>query len=146
LIDIYCNKYFINNKKCNIVTIWIMILIIFFLIFLNIAINFEYKKYDKNIGYIKKIDENFKVVLYLKDVSEIYKYSLLVENIKYDFSIYSISNDYYIIDNQNYYEVVLNTKLKEELLIENNIIEVVFEKYTTTLYKELKKGMIKWLS
>ena len=123
-----------------------MILIIFLLIFLNIAINYKYKKIDKYIGYIKKIDDSFSLVLYLDDVSDIYKYNLLVENNEYDFNIYSISSDYYIINNQNYYEVVLSVKLDEELLIENNIVDVVFEKDVTTLYKEFKKGLKKWLN
>lgn len=123
-----------------------MILIIFILIFLNVSINYKYKKYDKYLGYVKKIDDDFSLVLYVKDVSDIYRHSLLVEEVKYDFSIYSISKEYYIVDNQNYYEVVLDVKLDDELVIENNIIDVVFEKYTTTLYKEFKKGMIEWLN
>ena len=123
-----------------------MILIIFVLIFLNISMNYKYKKYDKYLGYVKKINEDFSLVLYVKDVSDIYRYSLLVEKVKYDFSIYSISEDYYIVDNQKYYEVILNVKLGDELLIENNIVDVVFEKYSTTLYNEFKKGLIEWLN
>lgn len=148
MVDIYSNKYFLNNRKCNIVTVWIMLLIMFFLIFLNIAINYEYKSCEKYLGYIKKIDDSFNLVIYVleEDLSEIYKYSLLVNSLSYDFSIYSISNEYYIIENKNYYEVVLKVKLDEKLLIENNIVNVVFEKDTTTLYKEFKKGLKKWLS
>lgn len=148
VIDIIENKYFLNKNNNNVVTIWIMLLIVFFLIFLNICFNYKYKKYAEYLGYIKNIDSSFKVVLYVleNEVSEVSKYSLLVDDVKYDFFINSISDKYYIIENKNYYEVVLNVELDEKLLIENNIVKVVFEKYDTTLYKQFKKGLKKWLS
>lgn len=142
------NKYLLNNKKCNIVLIWIMLLIIFFLIFLNIAINYRYKSYEESIGYVKKIDDSFNLVVYVLEekVSEFYNYGLLVNSSEYDFSINSISDGYYIIEDKKYYEVVLNVELDERLLVENNIVNVIFEKNFTTLYKEFKKGLKKWLS
>lgn len=148
VIDIMNNKYFINNKKSNAVTIWCEVLIIALLIFLNICFNYDYKIYDEYLGYVKSFDSNFKLVLYVleEDVSSIYKSSLLVEDNNYSFSIYNISHEYYVIDNNKYYEVVLNVELDRNLLIENNIVNVVFEKGNTTLYKEFKKGLVKWLN
>ena len=147
-MDVFNNKYLLNNKKCNIVLIWIMLLIIFFLIFLNIAINYRYKSYEESIGYVKKIDDSFNLVVYVLEekVSEFYNYGLLVNSSEYDFSINSISDGYYIIEDKKYYEVVLNVELDERLLVENNIVNVIFEKNFTTLYKEFKKGLKKWLS
>ena len=148
VIDIIDNKYFLNNKKDNIVITWIMLLIIFFLIFLNIAFNYKYNKFDKYLGYIKKIDEEFKVVMYVleSEVSNLSKSSLLVGSLKYDFSIDSISSEYYIIENEKYYEVILDVELSDSYLIENNIINVVLKKDVITIYNEFKKGMKQWLN
>jgi len=148
MIDIVDNKYFLNNKKDNIVITWIMLLIIFLLIFLNIAFNYKYEICDKYVGYVKKIEDEFKVVLYVleSEVSNLNKSSLLVDSLKYDFSIDSISYEYYIIENEKYYEVILYVKLDDSYLIDNNIINVVIKKDVTTLYNEFKKGMKQWLN
>lgn len=148
MIDIENNKYFLNNKKDNIVTIWLMLLILFLLIFLNIAFNYRYKTFDKYIGYIKKIDSDFKVVIYVleSDVSSLIKNSLLVDSLDYEFSIYNISDEYYILENNKYYEVILSVDLSDNYLIENNIIDVVMSNSTTTLYNQFKKGMKEWLN
>jgi len=148
LIDIIDNKYFLNSKKDNIVVTWTMLLIIFFLIFLNIAFNYKYEISDKYVGYIKKIEDEFKVVLYVleSEVSNLSKSSLLVDSLKYDFSIDSISHEYYIIENEKYYEVILDVELSDSYLIENNIINIVMKKDVTTIYNEFKKGMKQWLN
>lgn len=141
------NRYFINKRNCNIVTTWLMILIILLLIFLNIFFNYEYKNSDQRLGYIKNID-GFKLVVYVEEdeISKISSYDLLIDGLKYDFEIVSISEEYYIVDNQKCYEIILNVSLSEELLIENNLINLVFEKNTTTLYSELKKGIKQWIN
>jgi len=125
-----------------------MLLIIFFLIFLNIAFNYKYEISDKYVGYIKKIEDEFKVVLYVleSEVSNLSKSSLLVDSLKYDFSIDSISHEYYIIENEKYYEVILDVELSDSYLIENNIINIVMKKDVTTIYNEFKKGMKQWLN
>lgn len=141
------NRYFINKRNCNIVTIWLMILIILLLIFLNIFFNYEYKNSNQYLGYIKNVD-GFKLVVYVEEdeISKISSYDLLIDGLKYDFEIVSISEEYYIVDNQKCYEIILNVTLSEELLIENNLINLVFEKNTTTLYSELKKGIKQWIN
>ena len=141
------NRYFINKRNYNIVTTWLMILIILLLIFLNIFFNYEYKNSDQRLGYIKNID-GFKLVVYVEEdeISKISSYDLLIDGLKYDFEIVSISEEYYIVDNQKCYEIILNVSLSEELLIENNLINLVFEKNTTTLYSELKKGIKQWIN
>lgn len=147
MIDIFNNKYLLNNQKCNIATIWLMILIIFMLIFINIALNYNYKKYDKYLGYIKNID-GFKLILYVeeKEVSGLKKYNLIIDGSKYKFQILNISKEYYIIDSSKFYEVILDVNLNKDLLIENNIIDVIFEKEYTTLFEELKKGIKLWIN
>lgn len=141
------NRYFINNKNNNIATSWLMILIIFLLIFLNIFFNYKYKKYDEYLGYIKNID-GFKLVVYVKteEVSKISSYNLIIDGLKYDFKIVGISEDYYILNDENFNEIIIDISLDKKLLIENNLINFVFEKRTTTLYEELKKGIKSWIN
>ena len=140
----YHNKYFINYRKCHSAVTWLMLLIIFLLIFLNIAFNYKYYKYDETLGYIKKLDDYY-LSTYVEDLS-IYKYTLLIDGKEKNITIYSISDGYYIIDGKKYYEIILSTELDKEVLIENNIINIVFRKEQTTLFEEFKKGMKKWLN
>ncbi len=141
----YHNKYFINHKRCHIALIWMMLLIIFLMIFLNIALNYKYHKYVKGVGYIKKIDGEYYISTYVENLSDI-RYQLLIDSHEYPYDIHSISEGYYIVNNKNYYEIVLSAKLDKKLLIENNILDVVFKKEETTLFEEFKKGIKKWLN
>lgn len=147
MIDIFNNKYFINNKRCDIAVIWLMILIIFLLIFLNISFNYKYKEYDSYFGYVKNVD-GLKLVLYVEEdeISKINNYDLIAEGLKYNFEVLSISNEYYLIDNLKCYEVILKVDLDKKLLIENNVVNLVFEKEYTTLYYKFKKGIEKWIN
>lgn len=147
MIDIFNNfSYILNNKKSKIITIWIIFLFLILISFLIIAFKYQYNKYDTYIGYIKKIDEEFCVVLYVsKDkVSSINNSKLLVEKQEYSFKIKSISEEYYNLNNDLYYQIILNFDLKEEWLIENNIINIIFESESTTIFNEIKKGFDLW--
>lgn len=148
MIDIYDNKYFINNKKCDIATIWLMILIIFLLVFLNISFNYRYKNYEQYLGYVKKIEEDFKVVIYVleEEVSSVSNYEMIVEGFKYNFEIESISEEFYLINNLKHKEMILDVNLNKNLLIENNVINITLEKEYETLYIKLKKGIGKWIN
>lgn len=148
MIDIYDNKYFINNKKCSIATIWLMILIIFLLIFLNISFNYKYKKYEQTLGYIKKVEDDFKVVIYVLDeeVSSLLKYDIVVDGFKYEFEIEDISEEFYLINNLKHKEIILDIDLDKKLLIENNVINITIEKGYETLFIKLKKGIEKWIN
>ena len=107
---IYHNKYFINYRKCHIALIWLMLLIVFLILFLNVAFNYKYHKYAKGVGYIKKIDGEYYLSTYVENLSDI-KYQLLVDNKEYLFDVYSISEGYYIVNNKNYYETYQNIPL-----------------------------------
>jgi len=148
LIDIYSNKYLINNKKCNIATIWTMLLIIFFLIFLNISFNYKYRIYENYLGYIKKIDDSFKVVIYVleEEVSNVVNYSMIIEGSKYNFEIENISEEIYLVDNLKYKEMILDVNLNKKYELENNVINITLEKGHETLWNKLKKGIKKWIN
>lgn len=143
MIDIFNNKYQIKNRTNNSITYFIMLLVIISLIIINIFLNYQYYINDSYTGYI---NENYKLVLYVDDISNINKYKLYVENKNYKFKVNSISDEYFIIDGKKCYQIELDINLDKDLLIKNNIIEVILQKGKTTVYQKIKKGMKEWIS
>ena len=139
-------SYIINKKTSKAIILWLLFLIISFIIFIIIALNYEYHIYNSYFGYIKKIDDSFYTIIYVKKdkISELSESILFVDDLEYDFEIFSISDEYFVNDNELYYEVILNLDLKEKYLIENNIINVILKNNKTTIYQELKKGLKTW--
>lgn len=125
-----------------------MMLIIFLLIFLNISFNYKYQTYEKYLGYVRKIEEDFKVVIYVmeEEVSSLVDYKIIVEGSKYNFEIENISEDLYLIDNLKYKEIILDVELDKDLLINNNVVNIVLQKGYETLFIKLKKGIKKWIN
>lgn len=146
---IYNNFSYIINKKTSLsITLWIILLIISFIIFIIISLKYEYYLYQSYFGYVKKIDDSFYTIIYVEkdNVDELFNSNLLVDNNDYSFEIVSISEEYFVINNKMCYQVILDFDLKEEYKIENNIIDIILKNNKTTIYKELKKGIMKWKS
>ena len=147
MIDIFNNfSYILNNKKSKIIIVWIIFLFIILILFLIIGFKYKYNKYDTYLGHVEKIDENYFVVLYVlkEKINSINSSRLLIDKEEYNFEIKQISNDYYNLNNNLYLQIVLNLEMKEEWLIENNIINLVFENEATTIFEEIKKGFNLW--
>ena len=140
------HSYILNKKTSKIIIIWLIFLSISFILFLIIALKYEYNIYNSYFGYIKKIDNSFYTIIYVPNdkVSELSTSILLVDDLEYDFEIVSISDEYFVNNDELCYEVILNFDLKEKYLIENNIINLVLKNNKTTIYQELKKGLKKW--
>ena len=146
---IYNNFSYIINKKTSLsIILWIALLIISFVIFIIIALKYEYYLYQSYFGYVKKIDNSFYTIIYVArdKINELSKSNLLVDNKEYNFKVVSISEEYFVIDNELCYQVILDFHLKEEDKIENNIIDIVLRTNKTTIYQELKKGIKEWKS
>ena len=146
---IYNNFSYIINKKTSLsIFLWIILLIISFIIFIIISLKYEYYLYQSYFGYVKKIDDSFYTIIYVEkdNVDELFNSNLLVDNNDYSFEIVSISEEYFVINNKMCYQVILDFDLKEEYKIENNIIDIILKNNKTTIYKELKKGIMKWKS
>ena len=144
---IYNNfPYILNNKTSKAIIAWLIMLIISLTVFLLAACNYNYYKYQTYLGYIKNIDNSFYVSFYVQedDVGKLANYELSIDDETLDFKIISISNQYYLIDNSPFYEVVIETKLNNQYLIENNIIDLVFKTRQTTLYQEIRKELNLW--
>ncbi len=140
------HSYILNKKTSKIIIIWLIFLSISFILFLIIALKYEYNIYNSYFGYIKKIDNSFYTIIYVPNdkVNELSTSILLVDDLEYDFEIVSISDEYFVNNDELCYEVILNFNLKEKYLIENNIINLVLKNNKTTIYQELKKGLKKW--
>ena len=138
--------YIINKKTSKAIILWLLFLIISFIIFIIIALKYEYSIYHSYFGYIKKIDNSFYTIIYIpKDsVSELSKSVLLIDDLEYDFQIISISDEYIVNEDELCYEMLLKINLQEEYLIENNIINVISKGNKTTIYQEIKKGLKEW--
>lgn len=136
-------SYILNKKTSKSIIIWILFLIIGSLIFLIIAFNYKFNLYENYNGYIKKNDDSYYTIIYLEEskINEVLKYDLLVDKVKYEYEILDISEDYYLVLEKPYYQVTLKIDLNDKLLIDNNIINIVFEKPKTTIFQEIKKGL-----
>lgn len=139
-------SYILNKKTSKSIIIWILFLIIGSLIFLIIAFNYKFNLYENYNGYIKKNDDSYYTIIYLEEskINEVLKYDLLVDKVKYEYEILDISEDYYLVLEKPYYQVTLKIDLNDKLLIDNNIINIVFEKPKTTIFQEIKKGLEIW--
>ena len=139
-VDIYNTDIILNKKSKVYIIIWIMFLVLFLSLLLLICVFYRFYEYETYLGYVRK-NEDYKLVLYLKDFSKLNSYELYLENEKLEFSIYSISSDYYIIDGSNYYEIVLNVNLPNIYKIDNNILKLKMKKEETTYLKKIKEEL-----
>lgn len=133
--------YILNKKTSTLIIKWIQILIIILLVFLNVAFNYKYSLIDKYLGYVK----NGNIVIYVLEENISNLKSLYISEKNYDFKIIHISSEYYLDNLKKYREVIIKTSLDDSLNIENNILNVEFNYGKTTIAKQIKKGMKKWI-
>ena len=81
----------------------------------------------------------------MKKFDKLKNYNIILDNKTYEFEIESISEDYYIIDGSNYYEIIITMNLNDTYKINNNILNLKFEKEKTTIYKLIKEGIKSWI-
>ena len=144
---IHNNFLYIINKKTSIaIIVWILFLIISFIIFVIVSIKYEYYLCQSYFGYVKKIDNSFYTVIYVKKdkINELFSSTILIDNEEYSFKIINISEEYFIVDDNLCYEVILDFELNESKKIQNNIINIILKGNKTTIYQELRKGFEKW--
>ena len=140
------NKSLVVNKKSSLlVVIWLLSLIILFISFFIVFKYYRFNTYETSLGYVKKIEDDYKIVTYLKKFDKLKNYNIILDNKTYEFEIESISEDYYIIDGSNYYEIIITMNLNDTYKINNNILNLKFEKEKTTIYKLIKEGIKSWI-
>lgn len=136
----YSKMKVIKDNPSKIIS-WITILILLLVIFLIISIFFHFSIFKEYIGFID-ISDNYDIrVMVDRSFFPVNsEYELYIDNRKYEYQITKINH----LD--QYSEVFIKCKLDKKVLTDNNIINVRFKKYTTTLIKEfikrIKKGMM----
>ena len=136
----YSKMKVIKDNPSKIIS-WITILILLLVIFLIVSIFFHFSIFKEYIGFID-ISDNYDIrVMVDRSFFPVNsEYELYIDNRKYEYQITKINH----LD--QYSEVFIKCKLDKKVLTDNNIINVRFKKYTTTLIKEfikrIKKGMM----
>lgn len=139
-VFVYSKLKLINDRPTKVVS-WITILIITFILFLIISIFLKFHIFSRHIGYIE-LNNNYNLKIIVDDKSFPIKsnYKLYIDNKKYEYKILSVEKQI------GYYEILVSCNLDDDLLINNNIVTITFQKEETTLIKEiikkLKKGLI----
>lgn len=145
--SIYKESFILKYKKDNSTLIWITIIVVTIIIGLIIASNYEYKKFLKIDGVVKKVEEDLYVSIYVKknDCINVFYKNLIINNNIAKYTIIYISDEYKIDDKEVYLNILLDIKI-DELLIENNILRLKWELGRTTISKEIinfiKKGLM----
>ena len=99
---------------------------------------------------IKKMSELVDEKPYLREqIENINQENLIINNKKNKYKIKNISEEFILDEKYNrYYEVVLETKIEQDLIINNNIINISIELPKETFFqkliKKIKKGMKQW--
>ena len=134
-IDIYNNSAIIlNNKTPNFIINWIIILILLSLL-ICIILFIPFNIYKQFNGYIILKDNNSYINLIVnKNDFPLYKNKkLFIEKEKYKYKIISIDDN----------NTLIKINLKEDIKINNNIVNVSILKDRTILYKIIKNKIKK---
>ena len=134
-IDIYNNSAIIlNNKTPNFIINWIIILILLSLL-ICIILFIPFNIYKQFNGYIILKDNNSYINLLVnKNDFPLYKNKkLYIEKEKYKYKIISIDDN----------NTLIKINLKEDIKINNNIVNVSILKDRTILYKIIKNKIKK---
>ena len=101
----------------------------------NRIISFKYE-FHQYKSYICEFKENTLIVNILEeDLNLFYDSSLYINDLNYKYNVIKE------IKNGSYYEIYLNTDFNY-----NGYLNIVIKQPVTTIYKELKKGIKKWIS
>lgn len=136
----YSKLKLMNEKPSKIVS-WLTILAIIFILFTIFSIFLKINLYSQHLGYIEINDNyNLKIIIEDKDFPVRNNYKLYIDNKNYDYKIININKQV------GYYELLVNCNIDENLLINNNLVTIKFQRGQTTIIKELikklKKGLI----
>ena len=136
----YSKLKLMNEKPSKIVS-WLTILAIIFILFTIFSIFLKINLYSQHLGYIEINDNyNLKIIIEDKDFPVKNNYKLYIDNKNYDYKIININKQV------GYYELLVNCNIDENLLINNNLVTIKFQRGQTTIIKELikklKKGLI----
>ena len=136
----------IEAKTPKVISIFIFSLVMALIIFGFVAIKYKFYLYEHYLGYVIKKDDNYYLTIYVEDnkIPALKDSVIVVDKELVNYKILEISKEYYLLDNNKYHLIVLETKIKEEEKIENNVINLKFKLEETSLAKQIKKGIKLW--
>ncbi len=138
--------YIMLNKKVSSYIKCFIFVSLLILITLIIFSQIKYKKYYNTIGQVVKEDNSYQILVYVPlDKLEIIKNNntLIIDNKDYNYQIKHIYSEYMISDNlENVLKMILSLNLESKDMIENNILNIKFEKSEKKIIYYLKEYLL----
>jgi len=150
-INAFYNSDVILQRKSFNIKIYIFFLMIFLTLLLAILLSISYHSYINLTAVLVKEQNSYhlRTLVLEEQIENINQENLIINNKKNKYKIKNISEEFILDEKYNrYYEVVLETKIEQDLIINNNIINISIELPKETFFqkliKKIKKGMKQW--
>ncbi|MBE6144444.1 MAG: hypothetical protein E7169_02605 [Firmicutes bacterium] len=147
-INAFYNSDVILQRKSFNIKIYIFFLMIFLTLLLAILLSISYHSYINLTAVLVKEQNSYhlRTLVLEEQIENINQENLIINNKKNKYKIKNISEEFILDEKYNrYYEVVLETKIEQDLIINNNIINISIELPKETFFqkliKKIKKGM-----
>jgi len=147
-INAFYNSDVILQRKSFNIKIYIFFLMIFLTLLLAILLSISYHSYINLTAVLVKEQNSYhlRTLVLEEQIENINQKNLIINNKKNKYKIKNISEEFILDEKYNrYYEVVLETKIEQDLIINNNIINISIELPKETFFqkliKKIKKGM-----
>ena len=147
-IDIYNNSAVIYLRKPSVkISCWVNILVFCILIFICMALFYEYK--ISNIYYAKVSIEEEQSYIYMTVDNSFISYKnrnyLNINGEDYPCHLESFSDNYYLVNSKKMWDVIYSCEIPENLKFDGNILQVEINVRKTTIYKEFVNKLRKEL-
>lgn len=134
----------INKKNTNFIKIWLLLVSLLMTIILSVSLFYEYKIIKKYQATVINQNNNYYLNVYLTD-GELLKFNqkqmYIDDKLTYK-KIVSISRDYVLTEFGKFRLITLETNIKNEDKINNNLLEIKLYERDTTIMKEVKNKLL----
>ena len=130
-INDYLQRF--KRKTPKILFIWTMFITFIIIVFIMINSRITIKNYYRTQGVIS----NKSLIFYIaeNDLNKVINLDkIYIDEIGYNYTIMGIGEPLFM-DNVYYKEIKLNTRIKEKLLIDNNVIDIQFIVSEMTIFE-----------
>lgn len=148
-INEFVSENWINKIEDNISKKWLLCLSILMLILLIISFKYEYNEYERYLGIVDRIDDNYVIKLYVSEDKMINftGSTLLINNQLVEYTILSVSDKIYISESLTKgYEITIICDINQDDKVLNNILSIEKKLNKTTIMKKIlnkiKKGLM----
>ena len=129
-------------KHIYLITIILLFIVFIISIFL---LTYQYYPYYQTTGIISKEGETkyVKILVELDKLVLIKNADLILNHKKYEYDVYTFDQNIYSENNKLYKQ--LGLIIKDDLEENSEILDISFRLSKTTIFKQIKKGMMKWI-